>query len=135
MLCVWAHGCDPGRLSDGSRMALYQTLSIDALLLFFFLVHMCFVLLFLSFCHFLFLFLFCFVLFLFCFCFVFVLFCFCIYIYFCFVLFCFCFVLFSFFSCSRWNFVGVPLIFFLSGRPRTGLATMYITGYGWGPID
>ena len=23
---------------------------------------------------------------------------------------------------------------FLSSRPRTGLATTYITGYGWGPI-
>ena len=29
MLCVWVHGCDPGRLSDGSRLALYQTLSIE----------------------------------------------------------------------------------------------------------
>ena len=28
MLCVWVHGCDPGRLSDGSRLALYQTFSI-----------------------------------------------------------------------------------------------------------
>ena len=25
MLCVWVHGCDPGRVSDGSRLALYQT--------------------------------------------------------------------------------------------------------------
>ena len=33
---------------------------------------------------------------------------------------------FFFFSCSRWD---VPLIFFLSSRPRTGLATTYITGY------
>ena len=24
MLCVWVHGCDPGRLSDGSRLELYQ---------------------------------------------------------------------------------------------------------------
>ena len=23
------HGCDPGRVSDGSRLALYQTLSIE----------------------------------------------------------------------------------------------------------
>ena len=32
---------------------------------------------------------------------------------------------------SRWSFVDVPLIFFLSSRPRTGLATTYyiITGY------
>ena len=29
MLCVWVHGCDPGRESDGSRLALYQTLSIE----------------------------------------------------------------------------------------------------------
>ena len=28
MLRVWAHGCDQGRVSDGSRpLALYQTLS------------------------------------------------------------------------------------------------------------
>ena len=24
---VWVHGCDPGRVSDGSRLALYQTLN------------------------------------------------------------------------------------------------------------
>ena len=29
MLCVWVHGCDPGRLSGGSRLTLYQTLSIE----------------------------------------------------------------------------------------------------------
>ena len=29
MLCVWVHGCDPGRVSDGSRLAPYQTLSIE----------------------------------------------------------------------------------------------------------
>ena len=29
MLCVWVYGCDPGRVSDGSRLALYQTLSIE----------------------------------------------------------------------------------------------------------
>ena len=29
MLCVWVHGCDPGRVSDGSLLALYQTLSIE----------------------------------------------------------------------------------------------------------
>ena len=34
------------------------------------------------------------------------------------------------FSCSWWqSFVDVPLIFFLSSRPRTGLATTYITGH------
>ena len=40
---------------------------------------------------------------------------------------CFCFVLFS---CSRWSFEDVPLIFFLSSRPCTGLATTFIPGYG-----
>ena len=34
MLCVWVHGCDPGRVSDGSRLALYQTLSIECPYLF-----------------------------------------------------------------------------------------------------
>ena len=29
MLCVWVHGCDPGRVLDDSRLALYQTLSIE----------------------------------------------------------------------------------------------------------
>ena len=29
MLCVWVHGCDPESVSDGSRLALYQTLSIE----------------------------------------------------------------------------------------------------------
>ena len=29
MLRVRAHGCDPGRVSDGSRLALYRTLSIE----------------------------------------------------------------------------------------------------------
>ena len=29
MICVWVYGCDPGRVSDGSRLALYQTLSIE----------------------------------------------------------------------------------------------------------
>ena len=27
MLRVWVHGCDPGRVSDGSQLALCQTLS------------------------------------------------------------------------------------------------------------
>ena len=36
MLCVWVHRCDPGRVSDGSRLALYQTLSIDYRVPFFF---------------------------------------------------------------------------------------------------
>ena len=29
MLCVWVHNCGPGRVSDGSRLALYHTLSIE----------------------------------------------------------------------------------------------------------
>ena len=29
MLRVWVHGCDPGRVSDGSRLALCQNLSIE----------------------------------------------------------------------------------------------------------
>ena len=34
------------------------------------------------------------------------------------------------FLCSHWSLVDVPLSFFLSSRPRTGLATTCITGYG-----
>ena len=42
-------------------------------------------------------------------------------------LFCFC----SCCSCSRWSFVDVPLIFSCpAGRPRTRLATTYITVLG-----
>ena len=48
MLRVWAHGCDPGRASDGSRVALYQTLSIECPSPIF--AGMCSVLFFLSFC-------------------------------------------------------------------------------------
>ena len=29
MLRVWVHGCDPGRVSDGSRLALYAKLSLS----------------------------------------------------------------------------------------------------------
>ena len=29
MLRVWVYSCDPGRVSDGSRLALCQTLSIE----------------------------------------------------------------------------------------------------------
>ena len=29
MLYVWVNGCDPGRISDGSRLASCQTFSID----------------------------------------------------------------------------------------------------------
>ena len=35
MLYVWVHGCDPGRVSDGSRLALYETLSIECPSIFF----------------------------------------------------------------------------------------------------
>ena len=31
MLRVWVHGYDPGRVSDGSQLALYQTLSMECL--------------------------------------------------------------------------------------------------------
>ena len=40
MLCVWIHGCDPGRVSDGSWLPLYQTLSIECPYSIFF-WHMC----------------------------------------------------------------------------------------------
>ena len=73
MLCVWVHGCDPGRVSDDSQLALYQTLSIECPSpIFFWHVPCVIVPFFLSFLS-----------------------------YFCFVL----------FSCSRWSFVDVPLIF------------------------
>ena len=36
MLRVWVHGCDPGRVSDGSRLVLCQTLSIECPLSIFF---------------------------------------------------------------------------------------------------
>ena len=39
MLCVWVHGCDPGRVPDGSLLALYQTLLIRVP--FFYLVQAC----------------------------------------------------------------------------------------------
>ena len=73
MLCVWVHGCDPGTLSDGSRLALCQTLFIECPPPIFFWHMLCVtILFFLSFLS------------------------------------CFYFVLFS---CSRWSFVDVPLIF------------------------
>ena len=101
MLRVWVHGCDPGRVSDGSRLALCQTLSIECPSSIFF-WHVYFVILVpfsLSFlkknqnaprpsehvCVFLLLSL-------------------------------------EFGRCSS--------DLFLSSRPRTGLATTYITGYG-----
>ena len=49
MLCVWGRGCDPGRVSDGSRLALYTKLSLSSALLLSS-SGMCFVLLFHSFC-------------------------------------------------------------------------------------
>ena len=52
MLCVWVHGCDSGRVSDGSRLALYQTLSLSSALLLSFPSMSIFALLFLSFCRF-----------------------------------------------------------------------------------
>ena len=33
----WVHGCEPGRVSDGSRLALCQTLSIECPLVYLFL--------------------------------------------------------------------------------------------------
>ena len=50
MLRVWVHGCDPRRVSDGSRLALYQTLSIECpSSIFFWHVYFVFVPFFLSF--------------------------------------------------------------------------------------
>ena len=49
MLCVWVHDCDPGRISDGSELALYQTLSIESPSIFFWHVYFVIVLFFLSF--------------------------------------------------------------------------------------
>ena len=108
MLCVWVHGCDPWRVSDGSRLALYQTLSIKCPSSIFFRQHVLCVTVpfFLSF-FVLFLFLFCF-----CFCFVVV------------------FVLFLFFMLSL-ELCRCSSDLFLSSRLRTGLATTYITGYVW----
>ena len=51
MLRVWVHGCDPGRVSDGSRLALCQTLSIECPSSIF-LWYMYLVILFLSLCRF-----------------------------------------------------------------------------------
>ena len=59
--CVWVHGCDPGRVSDGSRLALYQTLAIECPSIFFgHVICVIIVPLFLSFFCFCFLLLFCF---------------------------------------------------------------------------
>ena len=51
MLRVWVHGCEPGRVSDGSRLALCQTLSIECPSSIFF-WHVYFVILVLSLCRF-----------------------------------------------------------------------------------
>ena len=63
MLCDWVHGCDLGKVSDGSWLALCQTLSIEYPSSTFFRHVLCVIVPF---------FLFCFVLFLFSFCFCFV---------------------------------------------------------------
>ena len=60
MLCVWVRGCDPGRASDGSRLALHQTISIECLSIFFMACALCYY-------SFLFVIFLVFVLFLFCF--------------------------------------------------------------------
>ena len=91
MLRVWVHGCDPARVSDGSRLALYPTLSIEFLLSF---SGMCILLLFFSFCR-------------------------------------FCFVsLFIYLFLLSLELCRCSSDLFLSSRPRTGLATTYVTGYG-----
>ena len=88
MLRVWVHGCDPGRVSDDSRLALCQILSISALRLSF--SGICILLfLFLSLCHF---------------CFLFV----CVFILLSLLL----LLLLLFLTFSRWSFVDVPLIVF-----------------------
>ena len=89
MLCVWIHDCDPGRVSDGSRLALYQTLPIEYPFSIF--SDMCFVL-FIYFCR-------------------------------------FCFVS-NFISMLSLELCRCSSDLFLSSRPRAGLATTYITGYG-----
>ena len=35
MSCIWVHDCDPGKVSDGARLGLYQTLSIECPSIFF----------------------------------------------------------------------------------------------------
>ena len=92
MLRVWVHGCDPGRVSYGSRLGLCQTLSIECLSSLFF-WHVYFVILVPFSLSFLFLFV-------------------CV------------FRLLSLELCRYSSDL------FLSSRPRTGLATTYITGYG-----
>ena len=53
MLCFWVHGCDPGRVSDGSRLALYHNKLSPSSALLLSVSGMRFILLFfLSFCRF-----------------------------------------------------------------------------------
>ena len=92
MLRVWVHGCDPGRVSDGSRLALCQILSIECLSSIFF-WHVYFVILVPFSLSVLFLFV-------------------CVFL----------LLLLELCRCSS--------DLFLSSRPRTELATMYIAGYG-----
>ena len=88
MLRVWVHGCDSGRVSDGSRLPLHQTLSMECPSSIFF-WHAYFVID-PFFCR-------------------------------------FCFVSLYFFLLSL-EFCKCSSDLFLSSRPRTGLATTYITG-------
>ena len=88
MRSVWVHGCDSGRVPDGSRLALYQTLSIEYPSSIF-LWHVLNAVV-----HF-------------------------------FVV----FVLFLF-SCFRVELCRCSYDIFLSNKPRTGMVTTYITGYG-----
>ena len=84
------HGCDPGRVSDGSRLALCQTLSIECPSSIFF-WHVYFVIL---------------------------------------VPFSLSFLFVCVFLLLSLELVRCPSDLFLSSRPRTGLVTTYITGYG-----
>ena len=94
MLCVWVHGCDPGRVSDGLRLALYQTLYRVPFYLFLARV-----------------------------------FCYCSFLFVVSVL--FRYVLFLILICLlSLELCRCSSDLFLSSRPRTGLATTYITGYG-----
>ena len=84
-------GCEPGRVSDGSRPALCQTLSLYRMpLVYLFLTWVFCYSCSLSLCRFFFL------------------------------------CVFVFFFCSHWSLVDVPLIFFLSSRPRTGLLLLLL---------
>ena len=89
MLRVWVHGCDPGRVSDGSRLALCHTLSIECPSSIFF-WHVYFVIL---------------------------------------VPFSLSFFFVCVFFLLSLELGRCSSDFFLSSRPRTGLATTYITGY------